>query len=51
MKDGTDSPFAWGTDAIWSEGYLASTVGIDEAVVQAYIEEQGKKDAGQMNLK
>ena len=37
----------WGTDAIWSEGYFASTVGIDEGVVQAYIEEQGKKDAGQ----
>ena len=37
----------WGTDAEWSEGYFASTVGIDEAVVQAYIEEQGKKDAGQ----
>ena len=37
----------WGTDAIWSEGYFVSTVGIDEAVIQAYIEEQGKKDAGQ----
>ncbi len=37
----------WGTDAIWSEGYFASTVGVDEAVIQAYIEEQGKKDAGQ----
>ena len=37
----------WGTDAIWSEGYFASTVGADEAVIQAYIEEQGKKDAGQ----
>ena len=37
----------WGTDAIWSEGYFASTVGIDEAVIQVYIEEQGKKDAGQ----
>ena len=37
----------WGTDAIWSEGYFVSTVGIDEGVVQAYIEEQGKKDAGQ----
>ena len=37
----------WGTDAVWSEGYFASTVGIDEAVIQAYIENQGKKDAGQ----
>jgi len=37
----------WGTDAVWSEGYFVSTVGIDEAMIQAYIEEQGKKDAGQ----
>jgi len=37
----------WGTDAIWSEGYFVSTVGIDEAVIRAYIESQGKKDAGQ----
>ena len=37
----------WGTDAVWSEGYFVSTVGIDEAMIQAYIEDQGKKDAGQ----
>jgi putative transposase len=37
----------WGTDAIRSEGYFVSAVGIDEAMIQAYIEEQGKKDAGQ----
>jgi len=37
----------WGTDAVWSEGYFVSTVGINEAMIQAYIEEQGKKDAGQ----
>ena len=37
----------WGTDAVWSEGYFVSTAGIDEAMIQAYIEEQGKKDAGQ----
>ena len=37
----------WGTDSVWSDGYFASTVGIDEAVIQAYIENQGKKDAGQ----
>ena len=30
----------WGTDGV-------STVGIDETMIQAYIEEQGKKDAGQ----
>ena len=37
----------WGVDGVWSEGYCVSTVGIDEAVIQAYIENQGKKDAGQ----
>ena len=37
----------WGTDAVWSEGYFVSTVGIDEEIIQTYIEEQGKKDAGQ----
>ena len=37
----------WGTDGVWSDGYFVSTVGIDEAVIQAYIENQGKKDAGQ----
>jgi putative transposase len=37
----------WGTDAVWSEGYFASTVGINEAMIQEYIENQGKKDAGQ----
>ena len=37
----------WGTDAIWSEGYFVSSVGIDDAMIRAYIAEQGKKDAGQ----
>ena len=37
----------WGTEAIWSEGYFVSTVGINESAIRRYIEEQGKKDAGQ----
>lgn len=37
----------WGTDAIWSEGYFVSTVGVDEQIITKYIEEQGKKDSGQ----
>ena len=37
----------WGTDAVWSEGYYVSTVGANEAEIRAYIEEHGKKDAGQ----
>ena len=37
----------WGTDAVWSEGYFVSTVGIDEKIIQKYIENQGKKETGQ----
>jgi putative transposase len=37
----------WGIDAVWSEGYFVSTVGVDEEIIQSYIENQGKKDAGQ----
>lgn len=37
----------WGTEAIWSEGYFVSTVGINEDIIKQYIEDQGKKDSGQ----
>lgn len=37
----------WGTEAIWSEGYFVSTVGINDTVIRKYIQDQGKKDAGQ----
>ena len=37
----------WGTDSIWSEGYFVSTVGVNDSVIRKYIQEQGKKDAGQ----
>ena len=37
----------WGTEAVWSEGYFVSTVGINEAMIHAYIDAQGEKDAGQ----
>ena len=37
----------WGTEAVWSEGYFVSTVGIDSKTIQAYIVNQGQKDAGQ----
>ncbi|SRR5258708_1144694 len=37
----------WGTEAIWSEGYFVSTVGINDKEIKAYIENQGKKDTGQ----
>jgi len=37
----------WGSDGVWSDGYFVSTVGVEEAVIQTYIEKQGKKDSGQ----
>src|SRR5579864_8453421 len=37
----------WGTDGIWSDGYCVSTVGMNEAMIRKYIENQGKEDAGQ----
>ena len=40
----------WGTEAVWSEGYFASTVGINESIIQKYIENQGKKETGQAML-
>ncbi len=37
----------WGTDAIWSEGYFVTTVGVDKQVIKRYIQQQGKEDLGQ----
>ena len=40
----------WGVGGIWSDGYFASTVGIDEKIIQSYIEHQGQEDSGQVKL-
>lgn len=40
----------WRTDGIWSDGYFASTVGINEEIIRNYIENQGKEDSGQAKL-
>ena len=40
----------WGTRSIWSAGYFASTVGINEQIIQKYIQQQGEEDAGQAKL-
>jgi putative transposase len=37
----------WGADGIWSAGYFVSTVGINEAIIRQYIDQQGREDAGQ----
>ena len=41
----------WGTRSIWSAGYFASTVGINEEGIRRYIQNQGAEDAGQTNVK
>ena len=38
------------TPGIWSTGYFVSTIGIDQKVVQRYIEYQGREDSGQVKL-
>jgi len=40
----------YGSDSVWSGGYFVSTVGINDAVIQKYIQHQGKEDAGQAKL-
>lgn len=40
----------WGTDGIWSDGYFATTVGINEQMIRKYIEQQGQDDTGQAKL-
>ncbi|MBN1162743.1 IS200/IS605 family transposase [Patescibacteria group bacterium] len=40
----------WGTEAIWSEGYYVSTVGVNEKIIQQYIKQQGEEDFGQAEL-
>ena len=40
----------WGTRSIWSAGYFASTVGVNEDIIRRYIQRQGEEDAGQAQL-
>ncbi|WP_423063522.1 IS200/IS605 family transposase [Candidiatus Paracoxiella cheracis] len=40
----------WGTDGIWSDGYFVSTVGINEQIIQKYIQHQRREDSGQAQL-
>ncbi len=36
----------YGTDGVWSDGYLVSTVGLNEKIIKKYIEKQGQEDLG-----
>jgi len=37
----------WGSGGIWSVGYYASTVGLDEQMIKRYVAYQEKEDRGQ----
>ncbi len=37
----------WGSDGIWSDGYFVSTVGVNDAVIRRYIQQQGADDMAQ----
>lgn len=39
--------FYYGTDGMWSDGYFVSTVGVNQAIIKRYIENQGEVDSGQ----
>ena len=40
----------WKENIVWSPGYFVSSVGINEAIIQHYVEFQGKKDLGQLRM-
>ena len=40
----------WGSKGIWSVGYFVSTLGVNEKIIQKYIQLQGREDSGQAKL-
>ena len=40
----------YGRGGIWSAGYFVSTVGLDEKLIEKYVEYQEKEDLGQAKL-
>ena len=40
----------YGDDGIWSDGYMVSTIGINEVTIKKYIEKQGREDSGQTSF-
>jgi putative transposase len=40
----------WGRGGMWSVGYFASTVGLDETMIKRYVRYQEKEDQGQAQL-
>jgi putative transposase len=41
----------WNENIVWSPGYFASSVGVDEETVKRYVEHQGRQDSGQLRMK
>ena len=40
----------WDGGGIWSRGFFAATVGVNEKVIRNYIRHQGQQDMGQAKL-
>jgi putative transposase len=40
----------WDDKGIWAKGYFVSTVGINEKIIQAYVNMQEEEDTGQAQL-
>ena len=40
----------WKENIVWSPGYFASSVGLDEATIKHYVEYQGRQDSDQEQL-
>jgi putative transposase len=41
---------SWDGGGIWGRGFFVSTVGINEAIIQRYVQYQGEQDTGQAQL-
>jgi putative transposase len=40
----------WDKEDIWSKGFFVSTIGINEAIIRKYVQQQEKEDTGQSQL-
>ena len=40
----------WKENIVWSPGYFVSSVGADEQTIRNYVENQGQRDSGQLEL-
>lgn len=40
----------WKEKIVWSPGYFVSSVGLDEATIRNYVNNQGEQDSGQLRI-